>query len=230
MPFGIRLGIAKMYIQYHMIRIRCVFLEMFVFGIFNNQQLSLHDDSDFMGMIDDTTTSSWNTPALDESLSEASTPRAEPQQHIEGNHQNRNSRDRTSSRSTDAVQKRREQNRISQMAHRQRSKKQVEDLRRQLETSTEYNHTMYHTLQTLGEKTQALAMEIQQALALQPPYQVHERSRTGSEELHWSPGSREDHQAPRQTKELVPPVGQAELPWTSGRYEYGADIRFNGFY
>jgi hypothetical protein len=159
MPFEIRLGTAKIYIQYHIIRIRCAFLEMFVSGTSNNQQLSLHDDSDFIGMIDDTT-NSWNTPTLDDSLSEASTPRAEPQQHIEGNHQNRNSRDRTSSRSVDVVQRRREQTRVSQMAHRQRSKKQVDDLRRQLETSTEYNHTMYHTLQTLGEKTQALATEI----------------------------------------------------------------------
>jgi hypothetical protein len=183
-----------------------------------------------MGLYNDNDSSAWESTAVDES-SEVSTPRAENQHQHEAEHQNRNRRSRTSSRSMDVVQRRREQNRISQMAHRQRSKKQVENLREQLIDCTEYNHNMYRTLQSLGEKTQALAAEIQQALTARPPQPDVEQSRMGSEEAQWLPGSRVGSRTVGQTSTgFIPPVGQAELPWTSGRLEYGSDIRFNGFY
>jgi hypothetical protein len=134
-----------------------------------------------MGLYNDNGSSAWESKAVDES-SETSTPRADNQHQHEAEHQNRDRRSRTSSRSMDVVQRRREQNRISQMAHRQRSKKQVENLREQLIDCTEYNNNMYRTLQSLGEKTQALAAEIQQALAARPPQTDVEQSRMGSEE------------------------------------------------
>ncbi|KAE9370117.1 hypothetical protein N431DRAFT_492286 [Stipitochalara longipes BDJ] len=164
------------------------------------------DTSDVMGLYNDYNSSAWEPPAVDESLSEASTPRADSQHQNEADLQNRNRRSRTSSRSMDALQRRREQNRISQIAHRQRSKKQVENLREQLIDCTEYNHNMYRTLQSLGEKTQALASEIQQALTVRPPQPDVEKSRVGSEEAQWLPGSRDSSQMLGQTSaEFIPP-------------------------
>jgi hypothetical protein len=191
-----------------------------VSGIANIQQPSPHENSDFMSMIEDPKISAWNIPVLDESLSESSTPRAETEQHIEANILNHNSRRRDSRKPMDAKKKRREQNRISQMAHRQRSKKQLEYFRNRLEECTEYNHTMYRTLQALGEKTQALACEIKHALSLQPLQRELEQSRMGSEEFQWAPWSRDGPPMLRRTgKEVVSLIGQPELPWSSGRIE-----------
>ncbi|PMD45904.1 hypothetical protein L207DRAFT_203433 [Hyaloscypha variabilis F] len=170
-------------------------------------QSSSQDTPDLMGLYNDNDSSAWESTAVDES-SEVSTPRAENQHQHEAEHQNRNRRSRTSSRSMDVVQRRREQNRISQMAHRQRSKKQVENLREQLIDCTEYNHNMYRTLQSLGEKTQALAAEIQQALTARPPQPDVEQSRMGSEEAQWLPGSRGDSRTVGQTSTgFIPPRG-----------------------
>jgi hypothetical protein len=189
-------------------------------GIANIQQPSPQDNSKFMSMIEDPKISTWNIPVLDESLSEPSTPRAETEQHIEANNLNHNSRRRDSRKSMDAKKKRREQNRISQMAHRQRSKKQLEYFRNQLEECTQYNHTMYWTLQALGEKTQELACEIKHALSLQPPQPELEQSRIGSEEFQWPPWSHDGSPTLRRMgTEVAPLIGQSELPWWNGRIE-----------
>jgi len=191
-----------------------------VSGIANIQQPSPHDNSDFVSMIEDPKISAWNIPVLDESLSESSTPRAGTEQHIEANILNQNSRRRDSRKSMDVKEKRREQNRISQMAHRQRSKKQLEYFRNRVEECTEYNHTMCRTLQALGEKTQALAYEIKHALSLQPPQPKLKQSRMGSEEFQWPPWSHDGSPMQRRVgKEVVPLTGQLELPWSSGRIE-----------
>ncbi|KAH8749790.1 hypothetical protein F5882DRAFT_445771 [Hyaloscypha sp. PMI_1271] len=187
---------------------------------FDLDQPSPHENSYFMSMTEDPKISAWNIPVLDESLSESSTPRAEIEQYIEANILNHNSRRHDSRKSMDAKKKRREQNRISQMAHRQRSKKQLEYFRNRLEECTEYNHAMYRTLQALGEKTQALACEIKHALSLQPPQRELEQYRSGSEEFQWPPWSRDGSPMLRRTgKEVVPLIRQPELPWSSGRIE-----------
>lgn len=209
----------------------------------NNLQHGPQDSSDFTGIFNDTDISGWNTPTLDESASEASTPKADAQ-HSQPEAHNGNSRSENSSKSIYAVQRRREQNRISQMAHRQRSKKQVEDLRNQLEECTEYNHTMYRTLQTLGIKTKALALEIDQALTMQPPPRYPEQFHGDSEDLQWSQRPRDCVQSGRDIgKTVVSPTGQyvsvasrssstsqSELPWAPGGYECQSDVRYNGFY
>jgi hypothetical protein len=188
-------------------------------GIANIQQPSPHENSYFMSMTEDPKIPAWNIPVLDESLSESST-RAETEQHIEANNLNHNSRRRDSRKSMDAKKKRREQNRISQMAHRQRSKKQLEYFRNQLEECTQYNHTMYRTLQALGEKTQELACEIKHALSLQPPQPELEQSRIGSEEFQWPPWSHDGSPTLRRMgTEVAPLIGQSELPWWNGRIE-----------
>jgi hypothetical protein len=69
----------------------------------------------------------------------------------------------------DLSNKRREQNRNSQIAHRQRNKKLIEDLRQELTEYSEYSQHMYQTLQNLRQTTQALVSTIDQALSIQPP-------------------------------------------------------------
>jgi hypothetical protein len=73
--------------------------------------------------------------------------------------------------STKDTEKRRQQNRNSQIAHRQRNKKLIEDLRQELTDYSVYSQDMYHTLQSLRETTKALVSTIDQALSMHPPKQ-----------------------------------------------------------
>jgi hypothetical protein len=72
----------------------------------------------------------------------------------------------------DLSNKRRQQNRKSQIAHRQRNKKLIEDLRQEVTEYSEYNQYMYQTLQDLRETTKALVSTIDQALSMQPPTHI----------------------------------------------------------
>jgi hypothetical protein len=69
--------------------------------------------------------------------------------------------------SSEAIQRRRQQNRASQLAFRARSKKMVEDLRQQLTQCTEHNNTIYVTMQNLLENADSLKRAIENALAFQ---------------------------------------------------------------
>jgi len=71
--------------------------------------------------------------------------------------------------STKDTEKRRQQNRNSQIAHRQRNKKLIEDLRQELTDYSVYSQDMYQTLQSLRETTKALVSTIDQALSMHPP-------------------------------------------------------------
>lgn len=69
--------------------------------------------------------------------------------------------------SSEAIQRRRQQNRASQLAFRARTKKMVDDLRQQLTQCTEHNNTMYLTMQNLLENAESLKRAIEGALASQ---------------------------------------------------------------
>jgi hypothetical protein len=81
--------------------------------------------------------------------------------------------------SAEAIERRRQQNRASQLAFRARTKKLVEDLRQQITECTEHNHTMYITMQNLLEKTEMLKTSIEGALALQRSvcFETHQREK-----------------------------------------------------
>jgi hypothetical protein len=94
--------------------------------------------------------------------------------------------------SGEALERRRLQNRSAQLAFRERSKKQVEELRQELTQSAEYNQKMYSTMRELLNRTEVLRKDIERALALQPPITSLESShtsRTNSLDLLTSPGS-----------------------------------------
>jgi bZIP transcription factor len=71
--------------------------------------------------------------------------------------------------STKETEKRRQQNRNSQIAHRQRNKRMMEDLRQEVTDFSEYSQDMYQTLQSLRETTKALVLTLDQALSMRPP-------------------------------------------------------------
>ncbi len=192
----------------------------------DDQQQSPQNTSNYMDIPSDNAinnTSAWDTSSLDEYSTKASTPCGEIQRHKEEHPK----RTRISSNSVDTKQKRREQNRMSQMAHRQRSKKQVETLQSQLEECTEYIHTMYQTLHSIGEKTQALALEIQHVLALQPPQRSLEQSRMGSEEFTGFLWSHDGGQVLKYGQASL--VDESKLPWAGVRYESDSNFQFTGF-
>jgi bZIP transcription factor len=93
----------------------------------------------------------------------------------------------------DAVKRRRQQNRNSQTAYRQRTKKLIEDLRQEVTEYSEYSQDMYQTLQSLRETTRALVSTIDHALSMQPPrgYRYMERQRTDFTETRRSSRSSE---------------------------------------
>jgi len=96
----------------------------------------------------------------------------------------------------DAVKRRRQQNRNSQTAYRQRTKKLIEDLRQEVTEYSEYSQDMYQTLQSLRETTRALVSTIDHALSKQPPkgYRYLERQRTDFTETRRSSRSSETGQ------------------------------------
>ena len=91
-----------------------------------------------------------------------------------------------------ALERRRQQNRAAQLAFRERSKKQVEEMRQELIQCVEYNQKMYLTMQELLERTESLKKDIESALALQPPVnslEASHASRTNGWDLFASPTS-----------------------------------------
>ena len=94
--------------------------------------------------------------------------------------------------SGEALERRRQQNRAAQLAFRDRSKKQVEELRQELTQCVEFNQRMYLTMRELLERTEALKRDLEGALALQPPMTSLESShssRTDSLDLSTVPTS-----------------------------------------
>ena len=94
--------------------------------------------------------------------------------------------------SGEALERRRQQNRAAQLAFRERSKKQVEEMRQELVQCVEYNQKMYLTMRELLERTEALKKDIESALALQPPVtslDPSHASRTNGWDLFTSPTS-----------------------------------------
>jgi hypothetical protein len=69
--------------------------------------------------------------------------------------------------SSEAIQRRQQQNRANQVAFRARTKKMVDDLQQQRTQCTEHNSTMYLTLQNLLENAELLKRAIEGALAFQ---------------------------------------------------------------
>lgn len=82
--------------------------------------------------------------------------------------------------SGEALERRRQQNRAAQLAFRERSKKQVEDMRQELTQCVEYNQKMYSTMRELLGRTEALKMDTEGALALQPPLNYSLESESAS--------------------------------------------------
>ena len=94
--------------------------------------------------------------------------------------------------SGEALERRRQQNRAAQLAFRERSKKQIEEMRQELTQCVEYNQKMYSTMRELLERTEALKRDIEGALAMQPPtisLDSSHPSRTNSLDLFTSPTS-----------------------------------------
>jgi hypothetical protein len=104
--------------------------------------------------------------------------------------------------SNDAVERRRQQNRNSQMAYRNRTKKLIEDLRQEVSEYSEYSQDIYETLQSLRETTKTLVSTIDHALRLQPPigYGYLERPRMDSAEGRWSRRSSDDGHVLRENR------------------------------
>lgn len=108
----------------------------------------------------------------------------EPQPHIK--------RRTRKAPSGEALEQRRQQNRAAQLAFRERSKKQVEEMRQELIQCVEYNQKMYLTMWELLERTEALKKDIASALALRPPVtslEASHASKTNSWDLFTSPTS-----------------------------------------
>jgi hypothetical protein len=105
----------------------------------------------------------------------------------------------------EAVKKRRQQNRNSQIAHRQRTKQMIEDLRQELSEYSEYSQAMYQTLQSLRETTKALVSTIDNALIRPPPvgHRFHERHRTDFDEVRRSSRSTDAGRESRQKRQMA---------------------------
>ena len=71
--------------------------------------------------------------------------------------------------SPDAVERRRKQNRASQIAFRERKKKKSGDLHQELVVASRYNHQMHDKMRDLLTKTEQLKSAIEQALSATPP-------------------------------------------------------------
>jgi len=100
--------------------------------------------------------------------------------------------------SNDAVKKRRQQNRNSQMAYRQRTKKLIEDLRHEVTEYSVYSQDMYQTLQSLRETTKTLVSTIDSALSTHPPiYRYLEGPRSDFNDARRSSRSSDASQLPR---------------------------------
>lgn len=97
-------------------------------------------------------------------------------------------RRKTRAISPDAVERRRKQNRASQIAFRERSKRKMEDLERELTIAGNYNQQLYRTMRGLLESTESLKATIEKALSSLPP---PEYSRQNSEGYGWTPSDSE---------------------------------------
>jgi len=98
--------------------------------------------------------------------------------------------------SGEALERRRQQNRTAQVAFRERSKKQVDELRQELMQSVEFNQKMYSSVRQLLGRTEMLKQDMEALLAVQPPAissEVPQNSRTNSMEFQTSPESTSDY-------------------------------------
>lgn len=68
--------------------------------------------------------------------------------------------------SPDAIERRRKQNRVSQLAFRERSKKALEEMRVELLSAEERNRQMYSTLNELLGAAESMKLSIEQALQM----------------------------------------------------------------
>jgi hypothetical protein len=89
--------------------------------------------------------------------------------------------------SSEAIQRRRQQNRASQFAFRARSKKMVDDLRQQLAQFTEHNNAMHRTMQNLLENAESLKRAIEGALAFQRSFLLENQQEEKGMSLPISP-------------------------------------------
>jgi hypothetical protein len=71
--------------------------------------------------------------------------------------------------SGEALERRRQQNRAAQLAFRERSKRQMEEMRLELSQSMEFNEKMYESVRGLLEKTRKLESDLEAVLAVRPP-------------------------------------------------------------
>ena len=145
----------------------------------NSYQPSSFFPSEFTDMLDGMGSSAWNFTA-NGILSEANNP--QPTSHrsaeVPRSHQVKKSKTSTP---CNALEKRRQQNRISQIAHRERKKKLVDDLYRQLEECTKHNQALHRTLETMKDMNESMALQIGHILNPQQPSPELLSSRIGSE-------------------------------------------------
>jgi hypothetical protein len=101
-----------------------------------------------------------------------------------------------------ALERRRKQNRAAQSAFRERSKKQVEEMRLELMQSTEFNQKMYMSVRELLDRTESLKRDMEAILAKQPPV-ISPDYACDSLELNTSPGSNSDYQNQEESGTIV---------------------------
>lgn len=88
--------------------------------------------------------------------------------------------------SPDSLERRRRQNRASQIAFRERKRKKSGEMYQELVLASSYNQQMYTTMRDLLRRADELKLAIEQALALQPPNMSEWPSRSSSETHGWS--------------------------------------------
>jgi len=96
--------------------------------------------------------------------------------------------------SGEALERRRQQNRAAQLAFRERSKRQVEEMRQELLQCTEFNQRLYSSVRELMERTDSLKKDMEAILSMEPPVtscDTEWTSRTNSMDIHTSPTSPE---------------------------------------
>jgi hypothetical protein len=97
--------------------------------------------------------------------------------------------------SAEAVARRRQQNRASQLAFRERSKREVDTLKQDLADCTEENQKMYTTMRGLLERTETLKLAIEEALTAHKPRTYRSMSAKSGADFEASPQSSSDGNA-----------------------------------
>lgn len=108
--------------------------------------------------------------------------------------------------SGEALERRRQQNRAAQLAFRERSKKQVEEMRLELMQCNEFNQKLYSSVRELLDQTEGLKRDMEALLATQPPATFCDAawsSRTSSFDLNTSPESSPDYQNQEEENSII---------------------------